>query len=85
MHQISVIDFSCVSDADEDQECQDSDTVDNENSHGLTNASGTLGNLKEGKCRMIFSHPEAFISCKEGRMLLWSKAYQECVMHGMCY
>ena len=58
-----------VSDADEDQEL-DSDTVDNENSHGLTNDSETLGNLKEGKCRIIFSHPEAFISCKEGRMLL---------------
>ena len=69
-----------VSGADEDQECQDSDTVDNENSHGLTNDSETLGNLKEGKCRIIFSHPEAFISCKEGRMLLLSKVYQERVM-----
>ena len=68
-----------VSDADEDQEL-DSDTVDNENSHGLTNDSETLGNLKEGKCRIIFSHPEAFISCKEGRMLLLSKVYQERVM-----
>ena len=52
-----------VSDADED--C-DSDSVDNEKSYGLTNDSETLGNLKEGKCRIIFSHPEAFISCKEG-------------------
>ena len=66
MHQRSVIVFSCVGDADEDQECQDSDTVDNENSHGLTNDSETLGNLKEGECRIIFSHPEVFISCKEG-------------------
>ena len=69
-----------VSDADEDQECQDSDIVDNENSHGLTNDSDTFGNLKEGKCRIIFSHPEAFISCKEGQMLLLSKVYQERVM-----
>ena len=66
-----------VSDADED--C-DSDSVDNEKSHGLTNDSETLGNLKEGKCRIIFSHPEAFISCKEGRMLLLSKVYQDRVM-----
>ncbi|XP_015747113.1 PREDICTED: Werner syndrome ATP-dependent helicase homolog [Acropora digitifera] len=66
-----------VSDADED--C-DSDSVDNEKSHGLTNDSETLGKLKEGKCRIIFSHPEAFISCKEGRMLLLSKVYQDRVM-----
>ena len=57
-------------------ECQDSDTVDSENSHGLTNDPEIL----EGKCRIIFSHPEAFISCNEGRMLLLSKVYEERVM-----
>ena len=57
-------------------ECQDSDTVDNEHSHGLTNDSEIL----EGKCRIIFSHPGAFISCNEGRMLLLSKVYEERVM-----
>ena len=32
------------------------------------------------KCRIIFSHPEAFISCNEGRMLLFSKVSEERVM-----
>lgn len=64
-----------LDDGDED----DSDTVGNE-SHGLITDSETLGKLKEGNCRIIFSHPEAFISCKEGRMLLLSKVYQERVM-----
>ena len=39
-----------VSDADED--C-DSDSVDNEKSHGLTNDSETLGNLKEGRMLLL--------------------------------
>ena len=63
-----------VSDADEDQECQDSDTVDNENSHALTNDSETLGNLKEGKCRIIFSHPEAFIFARKGECFFCQKS-----------
>ena len=42
----------------------------------LTLDPSTNKNIKEGKFKIIYSHQEAFISCKEGRRLLMSSALQ---------
>ena len=40
----------------------------------------TLRNIKQGMYKIIFCHPEAFISCKEGRRLLMSNVLQNNVV-----
>ena len=40
----------------------------------------TPRNIKQGKYKIIFCHPEAFISCKEGRRLLMSNVLQNNVV-----
>lgn len=58
------------SDEDEDEsDCQDT-------LNDLTLDPSTNKNIEEGKFKIIYSHPEAFISCKEGRRLLMSSAMQ---------
>ena len=58
------------SDKDEyESDCQN-------NLSDLTLDPSTNKNIKEGKFEIIYSHPEAFISCKEGRRLLMSRALQ---------
>ena len=58
------------SDKDEyESDCQN-------NLSDLTLDPSTNKNIKEGKFEIIYSHPEAFISCKEGRSLLMSRALQ---------
>ncbi|XP_028408660.1 uncharacterized protein LOC114531216 [Dendronephthya gigantea] len=42
--------------------------------------STTKENIKEGMFKILFAHPEAFISCKEGRRLLLSKVLQQNVI-----
>ena len=40
----------------------------------------TLHSIQKGEIRLLFTHPEAFISCKDGRKLFQSDLYQERVM-----
>ena len=42
--------------------------------------STTKEQIKEGMFRILFAHPEAFISCKEGRRLLLSEVLQQNVI-----
>ena len=41
--------------------------------------TGANSLLKDAKYDIIYMHPEAFLSCKEGMELLQSKPYQESV------
>ena len=40
----------------------------------------TLNSIQNGEIKLLFTHPEAFISCKDGRKLFQSDLYQERVM-----
>ena len=40
----------------------------------------TEKNITNGKFKLIYAHPEAFISCREGRQILLSEALQMCVV-----
>jgi superfamily II DNA helicase RecQ len=42
----------------------------------LTLDTSTEKDIKEGKSKIIYAHPEAFISCKKGRRLLMSSVLQ---------
>jgi superfamily II DNA helicase RecQ len=51
-----------------DRDCQE---------NGLALDPSTKRDIKEGKFKIIYAHPEAFISCKEGRKLLMSNVIQQ--------
>ena len=40
----------------------------------------TLHNIQKGEIRLLFTHPEAFISCKDGKKIFQSDLYQARVM-----
>ena len=41
----------------------------------------TKVSIQEGKFKIIYSHPEAFVSCKEGRRFLMSSVLQKKFLH----
>lgn len=58
----------------------DVDDVDNDINEYFIEQDGELSLIQSGSCRIVFTHPEAFISCKEGRKLLRSDVYQQRVV-----
>ena len=51
-----------------------------ENLAELSLDTSTESNIKQGMFKIIFSHPEAFISCREGRRLVMSSVLQNNVV-----
>jgi superfamily II DNA helicase RecQ len=65
----------------DNEECEtDTHNDCEENLAELSLDSTTVRNIKKGMYKIIFSHPEAFISCKEGRRLLMSSVLQNNVV-----
>ena len=65
----------------DNEECEtDTHNDCKENLAELSLDSTTVRNIKKGMYKIIFSHPEAFISCKEGRRLLMSSVLQNNVV-----
>lgn len=46
---------------------------------GLDSSDANYHSLREAKYEMIFTHPEAFVSCKDGMELFQSPPYQRAV------
>ena len=83
-HKIEATVLKCNShtgDETENEECE-TDTVNDckENLSELSLDTTALRNIKQGRYKIIFCHPEAFISCKEGRRLLMSSILQNNVV-----
>ncbi len=65
----------------DNEECEtDTHNDCKENLAELSLDSTTVRNIKKGMYKIIFSHPEAFISCEEGRRLLMSSVLQNNVV-----
>ena len=83
-HKIETTVLKCNShtgDETENEECE-TDTVNDckEKLSELSLDTTALRNIKQGRYKIIFCHPEAFISCKEGRRLLMSSILQNNVV-----
>jgi superfamily II DNA helicase RecQ len=55
----------------------DENNIDNELGQ---DAGNELSSIQSGKFRLLFIHPEGFISCREGRKILTSEPYQKNVV-----
>jgi len=58
----------------------ESDLLDDKTSNYDISENETLNSVQKGEIKLLFTHPEAFISCKDGRKLFQSDLYQERVM-----
>ena len=65
----------------DNEECEtDLHNVGEEYLAELSLDTSTESNIKQGMFKIIFSHPEAFISCREGRRLFMSSVMQNNVV-----
>lgn len=62
------------------KEDDNSDTNDTELYKCEVAKNCNLGEIQRGNIRILFTHPEGFISCKKGRTILLSKLFQERVV-----
>ena len=58
----------------------ESDLLDDKTSNYDISENETLSSVQKGEIKLLFAHPEAFISCKDGRKRFQSDLYQERVM-----
>lgn len=63
-----------------DETKYDSDSASEENEYECEDVGNEIFLVHQGKFRILFIHPEGFISCKEGRKILLNDTYQKNVV-----
>ena len=66
----------CNTSENSDSESDEEEAQETQSMRLFTDAK-TKENIEKEKFKIIFAHPEAFISCKEGRRILMSNSFQQ--------
>lgn len=66
-----------ISDSDDEDQDQYSHEHSQELQHNINTEDSDFKTIQKGHIRLLFTHPEGFISCKEGRKLLLTKMFQD--------